>query len=250
MDAPRWRVVAALLGVGALLEGVAQWLYWRPCEGSVPQGTVFGASLVTDDIPPACMVALDRHPGFLLVEPGAGLTPAGMLSVVATALLALAWLLAVLHLPLSLWAKRCAALPGLLCLGLAVLGIAVDLRGEDWTEWLLGVTPVLIDISAVVVVTLLFATVRMEYKDAVPYALALLAATAPSFLHQVLDYGVAITLSEVNWDAPPGTGYVGVALILLTAGVIALVWGHGRGTKPSGGRPAVRSSRDRASVHD
>jgi len=64
------------------------------------------------------------------------------------------------------------------------------------------------------------------------------ASTAAGWFHQVFEYLAAISLSDANWDSPPGTGYFTVAMIAASALATAALWVFAR--KPLA-QPATES---------
>ncbi|MEN0070131.1 MAG: hypothetical protein AAGC63_03885, partial [Propionicimonas sp.] len=58
---------------------------------------------------------------------------------------------------------------------------------------------------------------RTNGLDRVAHLLALWGVVSFGWMRTIGDYAVMLGLSNANWDAPPGTGYVTVAVIGLSA---------------------------------
>jgi hypothetical protein len=54
-------------------------------------------------------------------------------------------------------------------------------------------------------------------------AVALWGATAFGIFHQMLAYMIMVGFSERDWDEPPGTGYLTVAAITISAILIVIM---------------------------
>ena len=54
-------------------------------------------------------------------------------------------------------------------------------------------------------------------------ALALWGTTAFGIFHQMLAYMIMVGFSERDWDEPPGTGYLTVAVIMISAILIVIM---------------------------
>jgi hypothetical protein len=55
-------------------------------------------------------------------------------------------------------------------------------------------------------------------------AIVALVAASPGLFHQIAEYMVAVTLSDANWDSPPGSGYFTVIMCLLSALATTVFW--------------------------
>jgi hypothetical protein len=76
-------------------------------------------------------------------------------------------------------------------------------------------------------------------------AVVALVATSTGHFHQITEYITAIVLSDANWDAPPGSGYLVVVLCLLAAISTVVLWWLDYRTAPpaaSPDDPGTRSS--------
>lgn len=201
-SAARWTVAAGLLGFGAGLHGVGVWLAWRPCAGQA-----------TDPFSPSCLAAMDgTNPVPLVIEP-AGLVLPEILSLGAMVLLAVAWLVVLASIRTGRALRLVLAAPSVLAWG-AAAAIATGAAGNALL--------MAVDVAVGAALLVLFAA-RSPEPDGhrLRYALVLVGATAMSFGHLVLEYSLAIALSDADWDVPPNTGYLTVAGLVLTAVVVA-----------------------------
>jgi hypothetical protein len=105
------------------------------------------------------------------------------------------------------------------------LAVAVTIgdaeRGED--NPLLTMLPVAVEWSALLALAMIWAwqpEVRTRRRF-LRVAVALWGTTAFGTFHQMLEYMIMIGFSDRDWDDPPGTGYLTVAAIAISA--IALV---------------------------
>ena len=146
--------------------------------------------------------------------------------VLAMALAGLAWLTLVVGLRWQLRTKAVAALPGLSTVGMA-LAVAVTIgdaeRVEDNT--LLTVLPVALEWSALLALTMIWVwqpEVRTRRRF-LRVVVALWGTTAFGNFHQMLEYMIMIGFSERDWDDPPGTGYLTVATIAISAILLVIM---------------------------
>ena len=142
------------------------------------------------------------------------------------ALAGLAWLTLVLGLRWQLRTKAVAALPGLGTVAMA-LAVAVTIgdaeQGED--NRLLTMLPVAVEWSALVALAAIWAwqpEVRGR-RRVLRLAVALWGTTAFGIFHQMLAYMIMVGFSERDWDEPPGTGYLTVAVITISAILILIM---------------------------
>ena len=145
--------------------------------------------------------------------------------MVAALLLAPAWwvLLPALQVPKK--TRLVASLPGVLGPVLCVLDIACSLMNAVTQDPIVRVIAVLVDLSVPIVVVALYRA-GVRWLMLVRVTMVALAATATGMVHQIAEYVVATALSDANWDAPPGSGYLTVAFFLLTA-TVTVVWCRG-----------------------
>jgi hypothetical protein len=222
-----WLVTAGLMLAAAAAAGWSTYLYWLPCRGSMLEGTLIQP--YTDDggsyedfekLAPAIkakLLACDaRMDGDIT-----GQAPwTSELHLVAMVLVGMAWLLLVIGLRWRLRTKAVAALPGLatVVLALAVAATIGDAeRGEDHP--LLTILPVAIEWSAL----LALAMVRVWQPEVrarrhfLRVVVVLWGTAAFGLFHQMLAYMIIVGFSERDWDEPPGTGYLTVATIAISA---------------------------------
>jgi hypothetical protein len=141
------------------------------------------------------------------------------LLLLAMTLAGLAWLTLVLGLRWQLRTKAVAALPGL---GTVAIAVAVPFSegelGED--HWPLTMLPVAVEWFALVALAAIWAwqpEVRGR-RRVLRLAVALWGTTAFGIYHQMLVYlMIMVGFSERDWEGPPGTGYLTVAVITISA---------------------------------
>lgn len=245
----RWLIAAALLGVGAAVEAAAVTLYWTPCAGQLIYGGIAGVEGDSSDFSPACFIAMDQAVPFALPQPGEGWTLVGALAALAGLLLAAAWLV-VAWIPTATWKARVLlASPGLLAA--ATVGCSVVLAVTPAANvGVLGVLALATE-GAVLVAWLTLGAIGVEGWLFFRYAVVALAATSTGMVHQFTELLLATAMSEADWDAPPGTGYLTVWFCLVAALLtVALWWRQSWGltsgatsSPPAAGAPTPRAAR-------
>jgi len=107
------------------------------------------------------------------------------------------------------------------------LAVAVTIgdaeRGEDHS--LLTMLPVVVEWSALLALAVIWVW-QPEVRTRRPFlrlAVALWGTTAFGIFHQMLAYMIMVGFSERDWDEPPGTGYLTVATITISAILTAIV---------------------------
>jgi hypothetical protein len=147
------------------------------------------------------------------------------LYVLAMALAGVAWLTLVLGLRWQRVTKRVAALPGLATLALAgAMAIGDAVFGQDGE--ILMMLLVGIELSAVVALLAILASepdVRLPVRSFLRLVVVLWGTTAFGLIHGMLEYTTMIWFSDANWDSPPGTGYLTVAVITISAILTAIM---------------------------
>ena len=147
------------------------------------------------------------------------------LHVLAMALVGLAWLTLVVALRWQLKTKAVAAVPGLATVAVA-LAVAATIgaeRGEDHP--LLKMLSVAVEWSALLALAMIWAwqpEVRTRRRF-LRIAVALWGTTAFGVFHLMLEYMIMIGFSERDWDDPPGTGYLTVATITISAILLVIM---------------------------
>lgn len=221
-----WFAAGALLLLAGALAAWSVYLLWLPCQGSMLDGTVLGPK-ESPDITDACLRRMDEGFPFMYFAEDVGQTPsASQIGGVAMVLAAASWIVLVLGLRLS-WGTRCSALiAGVAPTVLALVSLSAALNpGPDIDALISGWLWISVDAVAFVV----FMVVAMARSDLgvdiLPgMAIVLCGATVFGFAHPILDYATMITFNEYNWDTPPGTGWISVA-VLVIAGSASVVYG-------------------------
>jgi hypothetical protein len=218
-----WLLSAALIAAGAALEAAAVTLYWRPCAGSMLNGSVVAGYRYDSDFSAECLTAMDRAPLFMQPLPGSGWTLMGSLGAAAGILLAAAWLVLLPALRLPRTVSLAAALPALLGIAQVVNATVLSFAPATVDDGLGGALTVLSEVAmllALVMIgaagvagTLLFRTVIVG-----------LVATSTGLFHQITEYITATVLSDANWDVPPGSGYLTVVVCLVAAIATVAFW--------------------------
>ena len=209
------------------------YLYWLPCRGSMLEGAFIHPSSGDgrtyeefEKLDPAVKAAMRACEARMDGDISEQAPWTSELLVLAMALAGLAWLTLVLGLRWQLRTKAVAALPGL---GTVVMALAVAVPisegelGED--HWLLTMLPVAVEWSALVALAVIWAwqpEVRAR-RRLLRLAVALWGTTAFGIFHQMLAYMIMVGFSERDWDEPPGTGYLTVAAITISAILIVIM---------------------------
>jgi hypothetical protein len=211
-----WLLTAGLMLASAAAAAWSTYLYWLPCRG---EGTIIhptdddGGSY--EDIGRFAfafdtkMFACDRR------MDGDDAPWTSELNIAATALLGVAWLALVLGIRWQLKTRAVAALPGLATLAVAA-ALAMDGGDQD------GSVPVLlmlgIELSAAVALFAIMAWQRdIDVRRFLRLLVVLWGTTAFGAIHTIAEYVAMIIFSEGAWDIPPGTGYLTVATITISA---------------------------------
>ncbi|GAB3815298.1 hypothetical protein GCM10028820_12510 [Tessaracoccus terricola] len=232
----RWLPAAVLLAVGAALHAVAVWLVWRPCAGSMLNGSILVGYRYPTEFSDACLAAMNDNPIFPMLGNSDGAT--GLLGTAAALALATAWPAVLPAFGLRGWHRPVAMLPSLLVITGALL-TALG-AGDGWS----GPGGTLLLFANLAVPAALVALARAGVRGATlgRATVVALAAATPGLISQAAEYVVAITFSDAFWDKPPGTGWFTSAFCLVAAVVTAALWwrAHARGPVASyaGDRPA------------
>ncbi len=218
-----WLLSAALIAAGAALEAAAVSLYWRPCAGAMLNGSILSGYRYESKFTTECLATMDRAPMFMLPAPGSGWTLIGSLGAGAAILLAGAWLVLLPALRLPRLVSLAAALPGLLGIALVLNAIVLSLGSAPVDDGLGRALAVLIDVSLLLAL-LTIGAAGVEGMVLARSAIVALVATATGHFHLIAEYIAAVVLSDANWDAPPGSGYLIVGMCLLSAVATAALW--------------------------
>jgi hypothetical protein len=222
---------SGLMLAAAVAAAWSTYLYWLPCRGSMLEGTLLHPSsgdgrtyeefTKLDPAVKAAMRACEARMDGDISEQAPWTSE---LLVLAMALAGLAWLTLVLGLRWQLRTKAVAALPGLaaVVMALAVAATIGAERGEDHP--LLTMPPVAIELSALVALAAIWAwQPDVRAGRLLRLVVALWGATAFGAIHLILEYVIMIHFSERNWDDPPGTGYLTVATITISAILLVIM---------------------------
>ncbi len=209
------------------------YLYWLPCRGTMLEGTLlqpFSGDGRTyeeyENLDPAVKASMDaclrRMDGDI-----SGQAPwTSELLILAMALVGLAWLTLVFCVRWQLRTKAVAALPGLATVVMA-LAVAVTIGdaegGED--NPLLRMMLVAVEWSALLALAVIWVWQPKERtrRRFLRVAVAVWGTTAFGIFHQMLAYMIMVGFSERDWDEPPGTGYLTVATIAISAVVLVIM---------------------------
>jgi hypothetical protein len=228
-----WLLAAGLMLVSAVAAAWSTYLYWLPCRGSMLEGTLLQPSWGDgrtyeeyEKLDPAVKAAMQACEARMDGDISGQAPWTSELLLLAMALAGLAWLNLVLGLRWRLRTKAVAALPGLGTVSLA-LAMAMTIgdaeRGQDSS--LLTMLPLAIEWSALVALAVIWAwqpEVRTRRRF-LRLALAVWGTTAFGIFHQMLQYMIMVGFSERDWDDPPGTGYLTVAAIAISAILIVIM---------------------------
>jgi hypothetical protein len=227
-----WLLAAGLMLAAAVAAARSTYLYWLPCRGSMLEGTLIHPSsgdgrtyeefTKLDPAVKAAMRACEARMDGDISEQAPWTSE---LLVLAMALAGLAWLTLVLGLRWQLRTKAVAALPGLAAVVMALvaaMAIGDVARGQDDpTPWDLSMT---IELSALVALAAIWAwQPDVRAGRLLRLVVALWGATAFGAIHLILEYVIMIHFSERNWDDPPGTGYLTVATITISAILLVIM---------------------------
>ena len=150
----------------------------------------------------------------------AGLAPwTDELRIIAMVLLGVAWLVLVLGLQWQLRTKAVAILPGLATFA-AALAAAGSNRENLPPMWLLFSIEVA---AAVALVAISAWQPETRGRHIRRLAVVLWGTTAFGAIHTIAEYVAMIIFSERDWDTPPGTGYLTVAVITISAVLTAIM---------------------------
>lgn len=230
-----WLVSAALLLCAGVTAGCATYLTWLPCRGSMLVGTMLESG--DGDVPPGCYERMDQ--GFPY-QAGTDHAEDLVNGLIALSLLAgaLAWLVLLTGRPWRRGLRWCLLAPAV------ALGVAAMVAWLPWMADRLSLTGALLSVDVATLVAVIALVAAFADDDQVPrrLGLPLLAVGTLGLSARVADYVVMVGWSELDWDTPPGTGYVGAAL-LVVASISMLILIPRRLPSASGGTAADRGQR-------
>ena len=232
MDKRRSWLGASALLIGAGLTGAAAtYLWWLPCKGQMLLGTPLGSDSAGDP-GQACIDRMGEGTPIPLPTQAALSAPGLLvLATVTIVLVSVAWLLPVLTQPISRGRQVIAALPALGAAAVAVLGvgIAYEVPGAEDLAYPLDT---FVSLLVVVAVVVLWGHVAARARLLV----AALALSSMGFAGPVAEYMVMVWWSELNWDAPPGSGYLTAAFLVICGITVLTMTVVGRLLPPAGPR--------------
>ena len=205
-----WLLTAALLLAAAAAAAWSTHLEWLPCRGSMLSGSIiYSYDYVGPGFSDACLRRMDGDQG----------PWAPQLKVAAAGV---AWLTLVLGLRWQLRTKAVASLPGLVTVA---LGGAVAIgAGHGQDDSPLVVLVLTIELFAVVALVAISAwQPDVRGRGVLRLAVVLWGTTAFGIVHTIVEYVIMIRFSDANWDTPPGTGYLTVAVIIISAILTAIM---------------------------
>ena len=227
-----WLLAAGLMLTSAVAAAWSTYLYWLPCRGSMLEGTLIhpssGDGRTYEEytkLDPAIKAAMRACEARMDGDMSGQAPWTSELHVLAMALVGLAWLTLVVALRWQLKTKAVAAVPGLATVAVA-LAVAATIgaeRGEDHP--LLKMLSVAVEWSALLALAMIWAwqpEVRTRRRF-LRIAVALWGTTAFGVFHLMLEYMIMIGFSERDWDDPPGTGYLTVATIAISAILLVIM---------------------------
>jgi hypothetical protein len=189
------------------------YLHWLPCRGSMLRGSVVHGYEYDYDggkFSDLCLRRMDGDQGPWESE----------LQVVAMVLLGVAWLALVLGLRWQVKTKAVAGLPGLATL-LVAGDVAIGNGGDDSFPLMLMLS---IELCAVVALVAFSAwQPEPDGRHIRRLVVVLWGTTAFGAIHLIVEYVIMINFSDANWDDPPGTGYLTVAVITISAILTAIM---------------------------
>ncbi len=224
-----WFAAGVLLFASAVLTAVSVHLHWIPCRGSMLNGTVFATS-ATVEFTDACLSRMDTGIPFPYPPEITEQAPwASELGGIAMMLAVASWVLLVLGLRLRRGTTWIALIAAVLPALVAVMGLlAARNRQRDPDAYISGWLWISVDVVAVAVILVLWWR-KSELRSGVLPGLVfvLWGATAFGMGHAIVEYIGMSAFNENNWDTPPGTGWITVA-VLVIAGSASLGFGGRR----------------------
>ncbi|MEA5053269.1 MAG: hypothetical protein VB093_07490 [Propionicimonas sp.] len=226
-----WYVFLSVALVAAgLAAGVATWLEWLPCQGSMLNGSVLVGGQYLNDFSDACLARMDGSDALPLAP---GVLWARGLSAL---LLAVGWLGFASRLRLTPVQRLVVLLPVVSVGWYAVATWLAPALGNRSLWDVTGPASIATELTAFVA----FIVIDLKLGGArarLPSLIGLWAVAAYGIMHLIIDYLVMAATSDANWDAPPGTGYLTAAMMVLCGVLVAVLgWRAGRA-----GATSVRS---------
>ena len=218
-------VAEILLLLAALSVGAATYAHWLPCGGD---------AITASSISNACLTRMDAAWAFPFApEAGKRDLVADGFRLTALLLLAAAWTLFSFAQPWRPRIRLCAALPAvaLVIMAFDTAWLMRDPAAEPhwWAETAgYAVDGLALVAFAAVTLALLRTPSGKDGRGAPPSTmtywtfrrrtiLLLLGVTTAGFLRVFLEFSIMIGISKLNWDSPPGSGYLAAGFIAAMA---------------------------------
>lgn len=221
----RWPFTVAeiMLILAAVSAAAATYVHWIPCGGD---------AITQHAISDACLTRMDTSWAFPLApEAGERSLLADCFRLIALLLIALGWLAFTIGQPWRPRTRLIVALPiaPILTMAADTAWLMADPAAEPhwWAETMAYWVVEGVAIAAFVAIV-----------DAPPYgrsgaldggvagpaimtysvfrrraALLLVAVSTPGFSRLALEFSIMVSISDLNWDTPPGTGYITATLL-------------------------------------
>jgi hypothetical protein len=235
----------------AAAAGWSLYLHWLPCHGSMLNGSAFRGYTYGDDFSDGCLRRMDTGLPIHYPQELAGQARwSSELGVAAFALLGLAWLILVFGLRLRPRTRVVSALPGVANLVMAtVAAAAIANAGSNPEHYLSGWLWLAVEASAVIALCAIWGWENFSGGRFLRLVIMIWGTTALGAIHGGVEYFTMVMLSDANWDIPPGTGYISVAvvtasavltIVMTTVGLRRGTWDDRLGREPE---PAGTSAR-------
>jgi hypothetical protein len=220
-----WLVTASLMLAAAAVAGWSVYLHWLPCRGSMLNGNAFRGYAAGDGFSDGCLRQMDTGVPIHYPQELAGQAPlSSELAVVAIALLGLAWLILMFGLRLRPRTRAVAALPGVATLAMATMAAAaITDAGRNPEHYLSSWLWLTVDASAVVALGAIWGWEHVSGRGFLRLVITLWGTTAMGAIHGGAEYATMIMLSAANWDTPPGTGYITVVVVTISAALTMIM---------------------------
>jgi hypothetical protein len=200
----------------AAAAGWSLYLHWLPCHGSMLNGTAFRDE---DGFSDGCLRRMDTGLPIHYPQELAGQARwSSELGVAAFALLGMAWLILVFGLRLRPRTKAVSALPGVVTLVMAAMAATAIANTEHNPEqYLPGWLWLTVETSAVIALCAIWGWEEFSGGWFLRLVITIWGTTALGAIHGGADYALMSMFSTANWDLPPGTGFITVAVVTISA---------------------------------
>ncbi len=227
-----WLLAAGLMLTSAVAAAWSTYLYWLPCRGSMLEGTLIhpssGDGRTYEEytkLDPAIKAAMRACEARMDGDISGQAPWTSELLVLVMALAGMAWLTLVVALRWQLRTKAVAVVPGLATVVMA-LAVAATIGAEGGEDHpVLTMLSMAVEWSALLALAMIWAwqpEVRTRRRF-LRVVVALWGTTAFGIFHQMLAYMIMVGFSERDWDEPPGTGYLTVAAITISAILLVIM---------------------------